>query len=106
LAAMLDAFDLVLFDTPPSGIVSDACVLGTLVDRALFVVRSFATDRGLGRRAVAMLRGVGTRLAGVIMNHSDTRADRYGRYDYEYSYAGAYAPHPVEVELEEAYSSA
>lgn len=84
------AFDLVVFDTPPAGLVSDAVVLGTSVDRVLFVVRSFSTDRGLARRAMGQLRNVGCHVAGLILNHADQRAERYSRYSYGY-YSYAYA---------------
>lgn len=85
MARLYDAFDLVVFDTPPAGLVSDAVVLGTTVDRVLFVVRSFSTDRGLARRAMSQLRNVGCRVAGLILNHADQRAERYSRYSYGYS---------------------
>jgi succinoglycan biosynthesis transport protein ExoP len=91
-AALQAEFDLVVFDTPPVGIVSDACVLGSLVDRVLFVVRSFATDRGLAAKSIHRLAEVGSSLGGVILNLPDARADRGGRYEYEYTYKGAYAP--------------
>ena len=81
---MLAQFDMVVFDTPPVGTVSDACVLGTIVERVLFVVRSHATDRRLGRRIVEQLRTVGCSLAGLIMNQTDSRAERYSRDEYLY----------------------
>jgi capsular exopolysaccharide synthesis family protein len=90
LDEMLAAFDMVVFDSPPAGVVSDACVIATVADRVLYVVRSFRTDRGHARRAVGQLETVGARLAGVILNHSDARAERYGRYDAEYAYAPRY----------------
>ncbi len=85
LANALRAFDVVLIDSPPVGVVSDACVLATLADRTVFVVRSFKAHRGHCRRSVAQLHRVGAKLAGCIVNHCDVRA---GRYDtsYEYSY--------------------
>ena len=86
LEQLLQLHDLVLIDTPPVGIISDACVLATRVDRAIMVVRSFATDRQHCRRALAQLRKVDANLAGLIFNVSTTRGDRYGRYDYEYRY--------------------
>ncbi len=91
LAAALAEFDLVVFDSPPVGLVSDACVLGTRADRVAFVVRSFKTDRGLSRRAVAQLAGVGARLAGLVLNHCDARAERYGSEEYRYGYLYEYA---------------
>jgi capsular exopolysaccharide synthesis family protein len=86
IAGILAAFDVVVFDTPPAGVVSDACVLATQVDRALLVVRSFATDRGNVKRTVGLLQDVGATVAGVVLNHADLRANRYGGYDSPYSY--------------------
>lgn len=86
LAAMFAAFDLVVFDSPPVGIVSDTCVLGTIADHVLFVVRSCRTNRTLARRAVAQLQATGANLAGAVVNHSDLRAHRYGEYAVDYSY--------------------
>jgi capsular exopolysaccharide synthesis family protein len=90
LRAALARFDLVLIDSPPVGVVSDACVLATQADRVVFVVRSFKAHRGLCRRAAAQLAAVGARIAGCVVNHCDVRADRYGQYDYEYSYLSRY----------------
>jgi capsular exopolysaccharide synthesis family protein len=83
---VFEEFDLVIFDSPPTGVVSDACVLATVVDRTIFVVRSLSADRGLCRRAVQQLRSVNTRFAGVILNFADSKADRYGSYGYDYNY--------------------
>ena len=91
LAELLRTFDLVVFDSPPAGIVSDACVLGALADRVVFVVRSFRTDRGLARRAAIGLRRTGCRLIGAILNHTDAKAERYGGYEYRYGYESRYA---------------
>jgi capsular exopolysaccharide synthesis family protein len=87
IGSILAAFDVVVFDSPPAGIVSDACVLATQVDRALLVVRSFATDRGNVKRTLGLLQDVGAKVAGVILNHADLKANRYGGYDSSYTYA-------------------
>ena len=81
IAEILAGFDVVIFDSPPAGIVSDASVLATQVDRALLVIRSFATDRGNVKRALGLLQDVGANLAGLVVNHADHKADRYGGYD-------------------------
>ena len=92
LDAMLARYDVVVFDSPPAGVVSDACVLATLSDRLLFVVRGFATDRSISRRAIQSLRTVGARIAGLVLNHADGRADRYyGNYGYSYGYQSQYS---------------
>jgi Mrp family chromosome partitioning ATPase len=65
-------------------------VLATVCDRALFVVRGFGTDRGMARRGAEALRSVGAHVAGLVLNHADSKACRYyGSYGEEYSYAYA-----------------
>lgn len=86
LDAMFAAYDFVLFDSPPVGIVSDACVIGTMVDHVLFVVRSCRTNRAHARRAVGQLHTTGANVAGTIVNNSDVRAHRYSEYAVDYSY--------------------
>ncbi len=83
---MLESFDMVIFDSPPAGVVSDACVIGTRADQVLFVVCSASTDRGLSRQAVGQLRNVGARVGGLILNQADSRSGRY-----EYTYQSRYA---------------
>jgi capsular exopolysaccharide synthesis family protein len=99
-AQMQAAFDLVVFDSPPAGIVSDASVLATVADRVAFVVRSLRTNRTHARHAVQQLRAVGARIAGAVVNQSDPRAGRYGSYgSYEVDYS--YRPQPQPEELQE-----
>lgn len=98
VAQMTAAFDLVVFDSPPAGIVADASVLATHVDRTVFVVRSLHTNRPLARRAVDQLRAVGASIAGAVVNHSDPRAARYGGYELDYSYRPHQASHEPEAE--------
>lgn len=86
LDAMFAAYDFVIFDSPPVGIVSDSCVIGTMVDHVLFVVRSCRTNRAHARRAVAQLHATGADVAGAIVNNSDVRANRYSDYSVDYSY--------------------
>jgi capsular exopolysaccharide synthesis family protein len=105
--AMFAAYDFVLFDSPPVGIVSDSCVIGTMVDHVLFVVRSCRTNRAHARRAVAQLHATGADVAGAIVNNSDVRAHRYSDYSVDYSYrprdgetAAKKPEKPAEVEEE------
>jgi len=87
-AQMQAAYDLIVFDSPPAGIVSDASVLATVADRVAFVVRSLRTNRNHARHAVDQLRAVGGRIAGAVVNQSDLRAARYGQYGSYGSYGG------------------
>lgn len=89
LALLRRKFDLVVIDSPPVGAVSDACVLSTMADKVLFVVRSAATDRSLCQRAMQQLQRVGASIAGIVLNHTDAVADRYGRHQYGHGYGAA-----------------
>ncbi|MBL8723137.1 MAG: polysaccharide biosynthesis tyrosine autokinase [Planctomycetes bacterium] len=103
LAAMQGEFDLVVFDSPPVGVVSDTCVLGTLVDHVLFVVRSCRTNRTHARRALGQLLATSAAVAGTVVNHSDVRAHRYSEYSVDYSYRSK-QPRDVEAEAEQEVS--
>lgn len=101
LDAMLAGYDLVVFDSPPVGVVSDASVVGSMVDHVLFVVRSCRTHRTHARRAVAQLHATGADVAGTIVNNSDARAHRYSEYSVNYAYRSRQdaAPAPVAEEV-------
>lgn len=86
-------FDRVIIDSPPVSLVSDASILGAGVDAAVFVVRAGKTSRDGALKATRALSGVGTRIAGVVLNALDLRRDGYygyGRY-YGHKYYGAHA---------------
>jgi capsular exopolysaccharide synthesis family protein len=86
LAQARDAFDIVLFDSPPLLAVTDAAVLSTIVDGAILVVRTGSTTREAVRRAVALLRNVHSRLLGAVLNDIDVNSGSYygGSYGYYY----------------------
>ena len=83
LAARLrDEADVVLYDSPPVMAVTDATVLAKQVDATLLVVDS-ASRRGMVQQAMAVLRQVGAKVAGVVLNK--VSASRGGYYYYYYS---------------------
>jgi Mrp family chromosome partitioning ATPase len=83
LAARLrDEADVVLYDSPPVMAVTDATVLAKQVDATLLVVDS-ASRRGMVQQATAVLRQVGAKVAGVVLNK--VSASRGGYYYYYYS---------------------
>jgi capsular exopolysaccharide synthesis family protein len=87
LAEAREAFDVVLFDSPPLLAVTDAAVLSTIVDGAILVVRVGSTSREAVRRATAHLRAVHSRVLGAVLNDIDaSTGGYYGGYGY-YAYA-------------------
>jgi polysaccharide biosynthesis transport protein len=88
MRALLDSvqreYDLVIIDTPPVNIVTDAAVLGTFVDGVLVVARAGRTDRAALSYAVQQLRHVRAPILGVLLNDIDFRRD--ASYDGVYRY--------------------
>lgn len=85
------SYDAILLDAPPLNVVTDAAVLGTVVDGVIVVARAGETNaRGLAH-AVEQLRNVRASLLGTIFNDVDFKkeAGYYGSYGYYYDY-GAY----------------
>jgi receptor protein-tyrosine kinase len=81
------AFDWVVLDTPPVGLMPDANLLAAMVDVAVLVVRAGATPVAAVQRAT---QAIGReKVLGVVLNGLDasdlTRADIYG-YGYGYGY--------------------
>ena len=75
-------FDFVVFDTPPIMAVTDAGVLGAIVDGVLLVIRAERTKRELVRRAETLLRGAKARVVGCVL----TNIKEYTSY-YIYGYS-------------------
>jgi polysaccharide biosynthesis transport protein len=81
-------FDMVLIDTPPMALISDARDLGRLADGVILVVRSTETTREAAAAASQRLMEDGTRVLGTILNQWDpqkTSHYNYGHYYYQRS---------------------
>jgi len=74
--------DVVLFDSPPVLVVTDAAVLSTRVDGVLLVNGARRTRRAMAQRAVERLRQVDANLLGVVLNRLPAR--RGGFYYSQY----------------------
>jgi len=88
LAQVRSEYDFVILDTPPVLPVTDASVLGRLVDAAILIVRYNAAQKQVVRRCIDLLERSGAHLLGVAVNAVDFTApeysDYYGRKYYEY----------------------
>jgi Mrp family chromosome partitioning ATPase len=81
-----DAFDWVIIDTPPIGLLPDANLLGSMVDGAILVVRADVTPYDLVQRSVEALGR--ERLLGVVLNGTTARSAGRGYYKYYNHYYG------------------
>ncbi|NOZ23691.1 MAG: polysaccharide biosynthesis tyrosine autokinase [Planctomycetes bacterium] len=83
-------YDIILFDSPPVGSVSDAVILSKYVGGIVVVIGCGGASRWIIRRAVQQLRDVEAKLIGVVLNNVDMLRDGYARYHY-YRYYRDYA---------------
>ena len=84
--------DVVVIDSPPLTMVTDAAALSHAVDAVFLVARAGRTEKGALEFAVRQLRNVMAPLKGTILNDvtaADRRYGSYGYYAYQYEYYGA-----------------
>jgi capsular exopolysaccharide synthesis family protein len=79
-------YDLVIIDTPPIGVISDAIPLVHRVDGLLVISRMLYTRRDHAARLMKRLEGLNAHVLGVVIN-SYRRAS-----DAAYGYYGQYPP--------------
>ncbi|MGC9396456.1 MAG: polysaccharide biosynthesis tyrosine autokinase [Anaerolineae bacterium] len=85
---LLDKADLLIFDSAPILVVTDAAVLATRMKEGgvLLVTDVGRTRRGLARRAVEELKRVHANLLGVVVNRITTHAGSEYYYQYYQDY--------------------
>ena len=84
-----EAYDYVVFDTPPVGAFVDAAVLSRLVDATFIVVRENFARREQVAAAYDQLVKAGANVAGVIMNYCERSGSDYYYYSrYYHDYEG------------------
>jgi capsular exopolysaccharide synthesis family protein len=78
-------YDLVIIDTPPTSVVSDAIPLVKDVDGILVVARLGRTSKDTAARLGQQLENLGARVLGVVVNGVSARGPGY-EYGYGYGY--------------------
>lgn len=91
LEALDERYDLVLIDSAPLTVVTDAAVLGTKADGVVLVARANVTEKGALTYAAEQLRNVRAPILGCVLNDVDYRRDSryystYGKYGYYHHY--------------------
>ena len=93
------SYELVILDSPPFGVVSDALVLGGMVDGVLFVCRPGVSHRRTLRGAIEEFGEAGVPLLGVVVNAVNFgRASFLSNYDYRYGRGYQTYRYPTEDE--------
>ena len=78
--------DVVVYDSPPAGTVTDAVVMASRVDAVLQVVWAGGTRRDLLMQGKAVLDKVGARILGPVLNRVSLSDLGYYSYYYYYGY--------------------
>lgn len=99
-------YDMVIFDSPPLNLVTDAAILGSQVDGVLLVARAGATTPAALEFAMEQLKNVRAPILGTVLNDIDYARDvryydSYGSYGYSY-YQYYYSHEARQFEKDEA----
>lgn len=91
-------YDLILVDTPPCGIISDATIIAGAADAVLYIIRQDIVMQTSIRTGINAMLETGTKLLGCILNGATGGLGGYGNYYkyggynkyYRYGYSGRY----------------
>jgi capsular exopolysaccharide synthesis family protein len=83
LSSLKELYDIILIDSPPVGMVTDAQVLSTLADGTIIVAASGQVTVDALTRARDLLQNVNAKILGVIVNKLEKDSNGY-YYDYYY----------------------
>lgn len=77
-------FDVVILDSPPVLVASDAVVLAPRMDGVLFVIAASSTSRRVSRNALDALQRTGSVILGAVLNmQPQPQHQAYYYYDYQ-----------------------
>lgn len=98
MQALMDSlsarYDYIVVDTPPVNVVTDTCVLASMLDGVVFVVRQNKSERESVERAVDQLKMAGAKLLGFVLNGIplDNKKHKKGNRYYYRHYGYDIAP--------------
>jgi Mrp family chromosome partitioning ATPase len=87
LRALEKTFTYIVIDSPPITSVTDALLIGSMVDGVLMVVQQGVSSREVADRARQLLQGVGAKIVGVVLNKASVKRTKY--------YYAKYATEPL-----------
>jgi polysaccharide biosynthesis transport protein len=99
LAHLSEAFDIIIIDSPPVELVSDALVISSLATGVIYVTKALDTPYQLAKKGLQRIRRADGQILGVVLNQFDfAKAEKYygeysgyGKYGYGVKgYQGGY----------------
>lgn len=88
LEALSEEFDIIVIDSPPVELVSDALVIAPMVTGVIYVSKALDTPYQLARKGLQRLRRADGQILGVVLNRLDF--EKAEKYYGEYSGYGKY----------------
>jgi len=88
LASLAGEFEMIIIDSPPVELVSDALVIAPQATSTVFVVLANQTAYQLARKGIIRLQRVGANILGVVLNGVDFKKNQ--KYHGEYTAYGTY----------------
>lgn len=92
LEVLRNDYDMIILDSPPVGLVTDAAVLSTLTDGVIVVCLKGKTKIDVIKKSVDALRKVNANILGIVMNMVELNESIYSKSYYnkndEYIYKG------------------
>lgn len=76
--------DMIILDTPPTHLVTDAAILGAQVDGVIIIARLGKTNRHLLKKIKNTLSKSGVKIVGVVLNKAKKRRGYYKKGYYYY----------------------
>lgn len=86
MEALKERFEVIVIDTPPVELVSDALVLSRFASAVLFVVKADSTPYPVARHSLIRLRRIDAPVIGAVLNQFDV--EKAHRYYGDYSSYG------------------
>jgi len=83
MRTLQEAFEVIIIDSPPTQMVSDAMVLSRFATAVVYVVRADSTGYQLARRSIQRLRRIDAPVLGCVLNQFDV--EKALKYYYDYS---------------------
>ena len=93
---MEPSFSHIIIDSPPIASFTDGVLISTIVDGVLLVVHGGRSTRDVVRRSQQLLRDIGAKIFGVVLNNVHLRPHDY--YYYQSYYHQSYYAHEPEAD--------
>ena len=86
ISCVKDAYDYIIIDTPPLGMVIDAAIIASICDGAILVVGNKHVKYPQAQEVISQLEKVNCSVLGAVLNNSEKKRIHYYRSKRGYGY--------------------